>query len=231
LPEVPLHGLDHGPRVEPPRLRQSPIEGGNQTGLVLQEVRDPDRQDEIGEQGADQAARAGDQRQQERQVRATATPALADPGDDAVDPVADGDRDLQALVELAEPSELLLELRGEGREILDEGDQLIDQRLERQRQEFDDRDDAHDVDDEDGEGPPEAAADEPADRGIEEIDEQHAKDERTDAVARHPQDQAQDRRRQDEDGDAWRDGHEPAVLRAGGRIDERGRREQRDPVG
>ena len=51
---------------------------------VLEQVEHPDRQDDVAEDRADEAARAGDQRQQERRVEAgrPARPRL-DAGDDA----------------------------------------------------------------------------------------------------------------------------------------------------
>ena len=58
--------------------------GRDERRLVLEDVGDPDRQDEVREDGPEQAAGAGDERQQERQVgaAAAAAAALADPGDE-----------------------------------------------------------------------------------------------------------------------------------------------------
>jgi hypothetical protein len=61
--------------------------------------------------------RAGDQREQERRVDGAPPPrALADARDDAVDPLAELHRDLESLVKLTEPLELVVELRRELRE-------------------------------------------------------------------------------------------------------------------
>src|SRR6478736_6382006 len=180
LPEVTLDGLDDRPGVEPPRLRQRPVEGRDQGRLVVEDVGDPDGQDEVGEHRAQEAARTRDQREQEGQVRsATATGAtLADPGDEAVDPLANRDRDLEVGVEVAESLELEVEVVGELREVVDEADDFVDERREGDRQEREEQDDADDVDEEDRERSSETAADEPADRRIEQVDEQQAEDER-----------------------------------------------------
>ena len=75
LPEIALDGLDDRPGVEPPGLRQRPVEGRDQGRLVLEDVGDPDRQDEVGEDRPEEAARPGDEREQERQVGAAAAAA------------------------------------------------------------------------------------------------------------------------------------------------------------
>src|SRR3954454_9668951 len=152
LPEVTLDRLDDRPRVEPPRRRQRPIERGDERCLATQDVGDPDGQDEVREDRAEEAACAGDQREQEREVRPTpaaAAPALPDARDERVDPVADRGRDLQVCVELAEALELEIEAFGELREVLDEPDDLVDERRQRQGHESDEGDDADDVDDDD----------------------------------------------------------------------------------
>ena len=121
LAEIALDRLDDRPRVEPPRAGERPVEGGRQGRLVLEQIGDPDRQDEIGEQRAEQAPGTRDERQQERQVRATAATATStagDPGDEVVDPVADGERDLEMRVEVAKSLELGVELLGQLREVL-----------------------------------------------------------------------------------------------------------------
>ena len=98
-------------------------------------------------------------------------------------------------IEVAEPLELGVELLGELREVLDEAEDLLEERRQGDGQEREEGHDPDDVDDEDRERPPEAAPDEPADRRVEQIDEQEAEDERADAVARHPEHEAGDRRR------------------------------------
>ena len=201
LAEVALDGLDHGPRVEPPRLRHGAIELGDQGHPVLEDVGDPDGEDEVGEQRAEQAPGAGDERQEERQAgaAAAATAALADARHDAVDPVAERDGDLEALVELAQVLELLIELGGQLREVLDEAHDLVDQRRQGEGQELDEQHDPDDVHQDDRVDPADPATDEPAHRRLEQVDEQQAEDERADAVARHPQDQPGDDGRGDED--------------------------------
>ena len=83
-------------RVEPPVAGRARSKEADEADPVLEEVGDPDRQDEVAEDGADQAAGAGEERQQEGQVDPGPTvAALPDPGDDAVDPVADRERDLE----------------------------------------------------------------------------------------------------------------------------------------
>ena len=79
-------------------------------------------------------------------------------------------------------------------------------------EELDERDDADDVDEEDRERAAQPAADEPADRRIEQIDEQQAEDERPDAVARHPQNEPGDGGGGDEHGDARRQRNELALT-------------------
>ena len=66
----------------------------DQGDLVLEQVEDPDRQDHVAEDDPDETPGTGQQRHQEGEVEAAAAgrPALADPGEDAVDPLTDGGR-------------------------------------------------------------------------------------------------------------------------------------------
>ena len=150
-----------------------------------------------------------------RNARLTPPPAsaAAGPRDHAVDPVADLGRDLEALVEVSQPLELVLELECERGKIVHETEQLVDERSERQREEFDERDDPDDVDDEDRERPAQATPNQPADRRIEQIHEQEAQDEGPDAVARHPENEPDDDRRGDQHGDARGERDELALAR------------------
>ena len=75
---------------------------------------------------------------------------------------------------------------------------------------------AADVDDQDRERAADPGRDQPADRRVEQVDEQQADDERPDAVAGHPQEQAEDDRRDDQDGDSRRERDEAARVVAGG---------------
>ena len=65
LPEVALDGLDDRPGVEPPAFGQRPVEGRDERRLVLEDVGDPDRQDEVGEQRTEEAAGPSDEGEQE----------------------------------------------------------------------------------------------------------------------------------------------------------------------
>ncbi len=207
LPEHALDQPDDGPGVEPPGRRERRVELVREGHPVLEQVEDPDRQDDVAEDRPDEAARAGDERHQEREVEGRRLrAALSDARDERIDPFADRLGDLEALVELAETLQLALELLGERGEVLDEQHELVDERREGQVQELDEREERDDVDAGDGDRPADAAADEPADRRIQQPDDEQADDERPEAVARHPQQQADD--------DGRRDQHARRAVRA-----------------
>ena len=205
-----LDGLDDRPGVEPPGLRKRAIEGRDEGRLVLEQVEHPDRQDQVAEHEPEETPGTGQERQQEAQIEPTAAarPALADPGDDTVDPLTDGSRDLEVRVEVSELLELRIEVRRELREVGNEAQDLVDQRRQRQRQERDEGSDRDHVDDQDGKRPTHAATHQPSNRRIEQIDEEQADDEGPDAVASHPEQQADDDRGQDEDRHARGKRHE-----------------------
>ena len=68
LAEDALDRPDHRPHVEAPARRERPVELRHQHHPVVEQVGDPDRQDQVAEHDADQAAGTGQDRQQERQV-------------------------------------------------------------------------------------------------------------------------------------------------------------------
>ena len=96
---------------------------------------------------------------------------------------------------------------------------------------FDDQDDPDDIDDEDREDPADTAPHEPAHGRIEQVDEEQTEDERPDAVAGHPQDEAGDEGRHDEHRDPRRERHEPRLGRSGVRVDEGRGGERGHPAG
>ena len=97
-------------------------------------------------------------------------------------------------------------------------------------QEHDERRDPDHVHDEDRERSTDAAAHQPANRRIEQVDEQQPDDEWPDAVARHPEQQPDDDRGRDEDGDPRRERSESCPARARRGIEERGRRQRGCPT-
>ena len=170
MAEIALDGLDHRPGIEPPRLGQGAIELGDQGHPVLEDIGDPHGQDEVGEQRAEQAPGAGDEREEERQAGAAAATAAAlpDARHDSVDPVPERNGDLEPLVELAQVLELLIELGGQLWEVLDEAHDLVDQWRQGEGQELDeqhDPDDIHEDDRVESDEPPDGRASAPAVRG------------------------------------------------------------------
>ena len=101
--------------------------------------------------------------------------AALEPGDQRVDPFADGWRDLEVRVVVRQVLEALVELLGEVREVGGEPQDLVDQRRQRDRHELDERDDRDDVDDQDRERAADAGARQAVDRSVEEVDEQQAR--------------------------------------------------------
>ncbi len=95
-----------------------------------------------------------------------------------------GDR--EAVIELGESVGLRLELLREPGQVLEETDDLVDQRRQRQVQELDDRDHRDHVDEKDRQAPAHPACDEPADRRVEQIHHEQAEHERPNRVPRHP---------------------------------------------
>ncbi len=184
LTEDPLDGSDHGPHVEPPAGRQGSVELRHQDNAVVEQVGDPDRQDEVAEDDPDQASGAGQHRQQERQVDGDGAPGVAEPGQDSVDPVADRGRDVEARIQLAQMLDLTVQVGSQRWEVGDEAEQLVDQGRHRDQQELDDDQDRAHVDHQNGQRSRQAVAGEPAHRWIEQIDEQQADDERPDTVRR-----------------------------------------------
>ncbi len=79
LAEDALDGRRTTQHVEPPRGRQRRVERRRQRDPVLQQVEHQDRQDEVGEERAEEAPGAGDERQQEGQVEPP--PGLPPPAD------------------------------------------------------------------------------------------------------------------------------------------------------
>ena len=191
-PKIALDGLDDRPRVEPPGRRQRAVERRDERHLVLEEVGDPDRQDEVAEDEPEQAAGAGDERQQERQVEtASARPALADPGDRRRRS-SRGSRPGSGAARRSRPSRWSCASRSAA----SFGKSATNRRISLtsgvrvSARNSTNADDPDDVDDQDRERPADAAAHQPADRRIEQVDEQQAEDERPDAVAGHPEQRA-----------------------------------------
>ena len=102
-----------------------------------------------------------------RKAKSTPAPGFTtrDAGDDAVEPLAESRRDLEVRVVVGELVEARVELLGQAREVLDEPEDLVDQRRQRHREEADDRDERDDVDDEDRERASDPAADQSAGPG------------------------------------------------------------------
>ena len=73
--------------------------------------------------------------------------------------------------------------------------------------------DRHDVDDEDRDAPAHATTSQPADRRIEQVDEQQPEHEGPDSIPGHPEQQPNEDRRADEHGDTRRQRNEPRVVR------------------
>ena len=110
----------------------------------------------------------------------------------AVDPVADRVGDLEPRVGLAELLQLRVQVVDQRREVLDEPQDLVEQRRQREREELDDRGDHDHVHDQDRERARHAQANEPADRRIEQVDEEQADDERADGVGGHREHEPED---------------------------------------
>ena len=68
LPEDTLYEPQRRPHVEAPGLRQRLVERGDQGDAVLEQVEHPDRQDDVAEDRADDAAGAGEDGQEDREV-------------------------------------------------------------------------------------------------------------------------------------------------------------------
>ena len=101
---------------------------------------------------------------------------------------------------------------------------------QRQVEEFEEEQHRHDVHDDDRDAPAHPTTSQPADRRVQQIDEQQPEHEGPDSIPRHPQQQPDEDRRADEHGDARRHRNESRVVAVGRGVDERGRGERGDPL-
>jgi hypothetical protein len=174
-----------------------------QRHAVLQQIEHPDREQDVAEDRTQDAGGARQDREQGGRIEGRCpTGTLAERGDHGVDPFADGVWYGQARVDLREAVDLRPQLVGEPGQVLQEPDDLVDQRRERQTEELHDEDDRDHVDDEDRHRASHAVPRQPADGWVEEIHDQEAHDEGPDRIACHPEDDADDDRGPDQDDDA-----------------------------
>src|SRR4029079_16891430 len=97
LPEHAPGDAEDRPDVEPPSCREAAVELVRQGHPVLEEVEDPDRQQEVAEDGADEAAGARQDGEEDGDVDGgRAGPALADAPDQRINPFSDRTREPQA---------------------------------------------------------------------------------------------------------------------------------------
>ena len=111
-----------------------------------------------------------------------------------------------------------------------EPDDLVDERRQRQVEELEEEQHRHDVHDDDRDAPAHATTSQPADRRVQQVDEQQPEHEGPDRIPRHPQQQPDEDRRADEYGDARGHRNESRVVAVGRGVDERGRGERGDPL-
>ena len=142
-----------------------------------------------------------------------------------------GRRDLEVRVVVRQVLDALVELLGQVREVGGEPQDLVDQRRQRDRHEHDEGGDRGDVDDQDRERAADPGARQAVDRPVEEVDEQQSDDERADAVAGHPEEQAEDggghEQHRDPRGERDEPGRRRRRRRAEGRVAVGGRPSRR----
>ncbi len=189
--------VDDRPDVGAPFGWQRAVEGGRQPWSILEQVEDPERDDEEPEDGADEPRQRAEDRQQDRWVEATR--ALAEVGERPVEEIADVGRELEPLVRGADPSGERVERLQELGQVLDEVGELAGEWLEGDVQELDDEHDRDRVDDQDRQPArqpdrPQVEAGESLDRRIEQVHEEEPDDERGERLATQVEEDADDDR-------------------------------------